>query len=133
MVLEKTLESPLDFKEIKLVNPKGNQSWIFIRRTDAETEAQILWPPDARSQLIRKDPDAGKDWRQEEKETKRMSLLDSITDSTDMSLSKLCEMVKDREAIMLQSMELQRVRKNWATEQQQIFQSATYLKLASHK
>ena len=133
MVLEKTLESPLDFKEIKLVNPKGNQSWLFIRRTDVETEAQILWLPDARNQLIRKDPEAGKDWRQEEKETKSTSLLDSITDSMDMSLSKLCEMVKDREAIMLQSMELQRVGKDWATEQQQIFQSATYLKLASHK
>ena len=59
-VLEKTLESPLDYK-IKSVNPKGNESWIFIGRTEAE--ALILWPPDARSQLIRKDPDAGKDWR----------------------------------------------------------------------
>ena len=63
VVLE-TLESPLDFKEIKLVSSKGNQSWIFIGRTDAEDEAPILWPPDAKSQLIRKDPDAGKDWRQ---------------------------------------------------------------------
>ena len=65
MVLEKTLESPLDCKEIKPVNLKGNQSWIFIGKTDAE--APILWPPDVKSQLIRKDPDAGKDWRQEEK------------------------------------------------------------------
>ena len=65
VVLEKTLEIPLDCKEIKSVNPKGNQSWIFIRRTDVE--APILWLPDAKSQLIRKDPDAGKDWRQEEK------------------------------------------------------------------
>ena len=65
VVLEKTLESPLDCQEIKSVNPKGNQSWIFIRRTDAE--APILGPPDAKSQLIRKDPDAGKDWSQEEK------------------------------------------------------------------
>ena len=66
-VLEKTLESPLDCKEIKPVNPKGNQSWIFIGRTDAEAETPILWPPDAKNWLIRKDPDAGKDWRQEEK------------------------------------------------------------------
>ena len=66
-VLEKTLESPLDCKEIKPVNPKGNQSWIFTEKTDAEAEALILWPPDAKSWLIGKDPDAGKDWRQEEK------------------------------------------------------------------
>ena len=68
MVLEKTLESPLDNKEIKLVHPKGNQPWIFIGRTDAEAEAPILWLPDAKSQLIGKDPDAGKDWGQEEKQ-----------------------------------------------------------------
>ena len=68
-VLEKTLESPLDCKEIKLVNPKGNQSWIFIGRTDAEAEALIFWPPDAKNWLIGKDLEAGKDWTQEEKET----------------------------------------------------------------
>ena len=68
-VLEKTLESPLDGEEIKPVNPKGNQPWIVIVRTDAEVEAPILWPPDAKSQLIGKDPDAGKDWGQEEKGT----------------------------------------------------------------
>ena len=67
VVLENTLESPLDFKEIKPVNPKGNQPWIFMGRTGAESEALILWPPDAKSQLIGKDLDAGKDWRQEEK------------------------------------------------------------------
>ena len=67
VMLEKTLESPLDCKEIKPVNPKGNQPWMFIGRTDAEDEAPVLWPPDAESQLIGKDPDAGKDWRQEEK------------------------------------------------------------------
>ena len=67
VVLKNTLENPLDSKEIKPVNPKGNQSWIFIRRTDAEAEAPILWPPDAKNRLIGKDPDAGKDWRQEEK------------------------------------------------------------------
>ena len=67
VVLEKTLESPLDCKEIQLVHPKGNQSWIFIGRTDAEAETPILWPPDAKSWLIWKDPDAGNDWRWEEK------------------------------------------------------------------
>ena len=66
-VLEKTLESPLDSKEIQPAHPKGNQPWIFIARTDAEAEALILWPPDSKNQLTGKDPDAGKDWRQEEK------------------------------------------------------------------
>ena len=69
MVLEKTLESPLDCKEIQPVHPKGNRSWIFIGRTDAEAETPILWPPDTKSWLIWKDLDAGKDWRQEEKGT----------------------------------------------------------------
>ena len=69
VVLEKTLESPLDCKEIKPVHPKGNQSWIFIGRTDAKTEAPILWPPDVKNWLIEKDPNAGQDWRQEEKGT----------------------------------------------------------------
>ena len=67
VVWEKSLENPLDCREIKLVNPKGNQSWIFIGGTGAEAEAPILWPPDAKSWLIRKDPDVGKDWRQEKK------------------------------------------------------------------
>ena len=67
VVLEKSLESPLDCKEIKLVNPKGNQPWIFIGKTDADAEAPILWPPDAKNWLLGKDPAAGKDWRQEEK------------------------------------------------------------------
>ena len=69
VVLEKTLESPLDSKEIKPVNPKRNQPWIFVGRTDTEAEAPILWPPDAKNWLIGKDLDAGKDWRQEEKGT----------------------------------------------------------------
>ena len=69
VVLEKTLESPLDCKEIKPVNPKGNQSWIFIRRSDAEADATILWPPDAKNWLTGKDPDAVKDWRLEENGT----------------------------------------------------------------
>ena len=67
VVLEKTLESPLDCKEIQPLHPKGNQSWVFIRRTDAEAETPILWPPDVKNWLIWKDPDAGKDWRREEK------------------------------------------------------------------
>ena len=67
VLLEKTLESPLDCKEIQPVHPKGDQSWVFIRRTDVEAETPILWPPDAKSWLIWKDPDAGKDWGQEEK------------------------------------------------------------------
>ena len=69
MVLEETLESPLDCKEIQPVHLKGNQSWVFIERTDVEAETPLLWPPDAKSWLIGKDPDAGKDWGQEEKET----------------------------------------------------------------
>ena len=69
VVLEKALQSPLDYKEIKPVNTKGIQPWIFTARTDAEAEAPVLWPPDVKNWLIRKDPDAGKDWRQEEKGT----------------------------------------------------------------
>ena len=92
----RTLESPLDCKEIKPVNYKGNQSWKFIRRTDAE--APILWPSAAKSWLIRKDPDAGKDWRQKEKRVARMRWLDSITDEMGMNLSKSQEIVKDRKA-----------------------------------
>ena len=95
VVPEKTLESPLDSNKIKLFNPKGNQPWIFIGRTNAEAEAPIVWPPDEKSQLTGKNPDAGKDWGQEEK---GMKWLDGIFDSIDMILSKLREIVKDREA-----------------------------------
>ena len=84
VVLEKTLESPLDFKEIPPVHPKGDQSWVFIGTTDAEAETPILWPPHVKSWLTGKDPDAGRDWGQEEMVTQRMRWLDGITDSVDM-------------------------------------------------
>ena len=87
---EKTLKNPMDSKEIKPVNPKGNHPWIFIGRTDAEAETLVLWPYDAKSQLIGKDLDAGKDRRQEEK--------GMTEDEMDISLSKLWEIVKDSEA-----------------------------------
>ena len=74
--LEKTLESPLDCKEIQAVHTKGNQSWIFIARTDAEAETPILWPPDAKNWLIVKDTDAGKDWGQEEKGTTENEMIE---------------------------------------------------------
>ena len=95
VVLENTLESPLASKEIKPVNSKGSQSWIFIGRTDAE--APIFWPPDAKGRLIGKDPNAGKDWIGRRSGWQRMRWLYGITDSVDMRLSKLQEILKDRE------------------------------------
>ena len=99
VVLEKTLESALDSREIQSVHPKGNQSWIFIGRTDAEAETPILSLPDVKNWLIGKDPDAGQDWRQEENgPTGWDGWMASPTQSMDVSLSKLREMVTDREA-----------------------------------
>ena len=93
MVLEKTLENPLDCKEIQPVHSKGDQSWVFFGRNDAKAETPVLWPPHAKSWLIGKDSDAGRDWGQEEKGT---TADDGITDSMDMSLSEFRELVMDR-------------------------------------
>ena len=98
VVLEKTLESPLDSKEIKPVNSKGNQSWIFTRWTGAEAEAPIHWSHDVKSWLIGKDPDAGKVEGSKRRGRQRKRWLDSITDSMVMNLSKPWEIVKDRKA-----------------------------------
>ena len=118
VVLEKTLERPLGSKEVKPVNPKGIQPWIFIGRTDDETEAPLFRPSDSKSQLIRKDPNAGRDWRQDEKEVAEMRWLDGITDSMDMSE----QTVRDSEgqgSLMCYSPWSHRVGHDWATEQPQ--------------
>ena len=119
-MLEKILESPLDWKEIKPVNPKGYQYWIFIGKTNAEAEAPIIWPPDVKSRLTGKDPDAGKDWRQEEKGDDRGwdGWMASPTQWTWVWASSRTWWQTGKLG-MLQSMGSQRVRQDWAAEQQQ--------------
>ena len=116
VVLEKTLESPLDCKEIQPIHSKGNQSWVFIGRTDAEAESPVLWPPHAKSWLTGKDPDAGKDWEQEEKGTTENEMVDGITNKMDMGLGEFRELVMDGRPGMLWFMWSQWVGHNWETE-----------------
>ena len=118
-VLEKTPESPLDCKELKPIHPKENQSWIFIGRTDAEAESPILWPPGTKNWLTGKDPDAGEDWRQEERGWQRMTgCMASPTRRTWVWASP-GSWWYTRKPTMLQSMGSQRVRHDLVTEQQQ--------------
>ena len=119
LVLEKTLESLLDSKEIKPVHPKGNQPWIFIGRTDAEAEIPILWPLDVKSWLTGKDPDVGKDWRRRRRGWQRMRWLDGIIDSLIWVWAESRREWMIGEPRMLQSMWSQRVGHNLATVQQQ--------------
>ena len=123
VVLEKTFESPLNFKEIQLVNLKRNQSWIFTGRIDVEAEAPILWSPDAKNQLTGKDPDAGKDWRQEEK---GMTEDETVGWHHRLNGHESGRQSRTGKPGVLQSMESQRVRNNWAIEQSQLYSSVLF-------
>ena len=116
VVLEKTLESPLDCKEIQLVKPKGNQSWIFTGRTHAEAEAPILWPPDAKSWLTGIDSDAGKDWSQEEKRMTEDEMVEWHQQLDGHEFEQAWSWWWTGKPGMLQTMGSQRVRHDWATE-----------------
>ena len=116
VVLEKTLESPLDCKEIQPVHPKGNQPWIFTGRTDAEAETQILWPPDAKNWLTGKYPDAGKDWRQEEKEMRGWDGWMALPTGWTLVWASSGSWWQTGKPGVLWSMGLQRVWHNRATE-----------------
>ena len=116
VVLEKTLDSPLDSKEIQPVHPKGDQSWVFIRRTNVEAETPILWPPDVKSWLVWKDPDAGKYWRLEEKGMTEQRWLDGIMVSMTWVWVNFRSWWWTGEPGMLQFMGLQRVGHNWVTD-----------------
>ena len=113
----------IDCKEIKHVNPKGNQLWIFIGRTDTEAEAPIFWLPKMKNQLIRKDPNAGKDWRQEEKGAAEDEIVRWHQWLKTSVWANSKSWWRTEELCMLQSMGLQRVRHNWATEQQSVSHS----------
>ena len=129
-MLEKILESLLDSKEIKPVNPKGNQSWIFIGRTDAEAETPILWPPDVKSWLIWKDPDAGKDWRQKERRTTEPEMVGWHHQLNGHEFKQATGVGEEQgKPGILHPMGSQRVGHEWANEQQMLFKGFTIVNL----